>query len=355
MTKRYITAQNVSVGKQIAPIKMVYLFSADEYEEFIEEWIDTKKDKYIRTEKNAGAGDMGRDIIAYIEDPKSNPEKYKWDCYQCKHYSNPLVPSNIWVEFGKILFYTFKKEYPVPEKYYFVPPKGVGTALSALLSNTSKLKVELQKNWDKHCKYKITKTKDIKLSGEFLNYFNKFDFSIFDKIPPKKVIEQHAKHENHLLRFGGGLPERKVIEEIPKVDTDKELRYIKQLTLAYNSDSQDDIKTVNDIEIYNKYKQHFHRARKSFYHAEELRIFTRDNLPAQVFDDFQEEVFQSVANTAEDDFENAFTKVKTVENQAVKTPIESNPLREVCNTIDKKGICHQLVNKEIISWINDNE
>ena len=88
MTKRYITAQNVSVGRQITPLKRVYLFSAEEYEEFIEEWLDTKKDKYIRTEKNAGAGDMGRDIIAYIEDSKINPEKYKWDCYQCKHYTS---------------------------------------------------------------------------------------------------------------------------------------------------------------------------------------------------------------------------------------------------------------------------
>lgn len=355
MTKRHITAQNVSVGKQIEPLKRVYLFSADEYEEFIEEWLDTKKHKYIRIEKNAGAGDMGRDVIAYIEDPKVNPKNYKWDCYQCKHYNSPLVPSDIWVEFGKILFYTFEKEFPVPEKYYFVPPKGVGTTLATLLCNSSKLKAELQRNWDKYCSNKITKTKKIELSKDFLTYFDKFDFSIFDKIPPKQVIEQHISHKNHLLRFGGGLPDRKGVAKIPEVDSGKDLRYINQLTLAYNSDSQDDIKTVKDIEKHDKYNPHFHRARKSFYNAEELRSFTRDNLPPEVFDEFQEEVFQSVVNTAEEDFDNAFTKVKNVENEAVKTPIESNPLRDVCNTIDKKGVCHQLVNKEIISWISDNE
>jgi len=166
MNKRPITAQNISVGKQIEPLKRVFLFSADEYEEFIEEWLDTKKEKYFKIEKNAGAGDMGRDIIAYIEDPKNNPIKYKWDCYQCKHYNNPLMPSDVWVEFAKIIYYTFTKEYPVPEKYYFVPPKGVGTTLSALLSNHLKLKIELQKNWDKYCKCNITTKQHIELTDQ---------------------------------------------------------------------------------------------------------------------------------------------------------------------------------------------
>lgn len=355
MNSKKITAQDISVGKQIKPIQRLYLFSPNEYEEFIEEWLDTKKDQYLLMEKNAGAGDMGRDVIAYIENPKDNPEEYKWDCYQCKHYNSPLMPSDVWVEFGKIVYYTFLKHYPVPEKYYFVSPKGVGTTLSALLNNSLRLKSELQKNWDKYCKRNITGQKQIALNGSFLNYFDKFDFNIFDKIPPKITIQEHVKHNNHLLTFGGGLPERNIIGNIPTSDTDNQLRFIDQLRLAYDSDCIEDIKTVKDIEVNNKYKEHFQRARKCFYHAEELRAFTRDNLPISVFDDFQDNVFQSVVNTAEIDFDNGFEKVKMVESEATKTPIESNPLREVCNTIDKKGVCHQLVNKNWISWVEDDE
>jgi hypothetical protein len=355
VVKKHITAQDISIGKQIEPLKRVFHFPADEYEEFIEEWLDIKKNEYFKIEKTAGAGDMGRDVIAYIESPKKKQDNYKWDCYQCKHYPKPLTPSDVWVEFGKIIYYTFTKEYPIPEKYYFVSPKGIGTRLSSFLNNAEKLKSKLIENWDKYCTDEITKTKRIVLEGEFLTYFNNFDFSIFDKIPPKIVIEEHKQHHNHLLRFGGGLPSRNIVEKIPEVPVEKELRYINQLTLAYNSDTKQEITEISDIRKHDKYNSHFERARKSFYNTEELRNFTRDNLPLEVFDNFQDEVYQCIANTAEEDFDNGFIKVKTVENEAVKTPIESNPLREVCQNIDKKGVCHHLVNEEKITWIKDGK
>jgi hypothetical protein len=34
---------------------------------------------------------------------------------------------------------------------------------------------------------------------------------------------------------------------------------------------------------------------------------------------------------------------------------QSNPLRETCQTIDKKGLCHHLVNDEKITWVEENE
>lgn len=61
--------QDISIGKQIEPVKRVYLFSAGEYEEFIEEWLDTKKDRYFMIENNGGAGDMGRDVVIRLYHP----------------------------------------------------------------------------------------------------------------------------------------------------------------------------------------------------------------------------------------------------------------------------------------------
>jgi hypothetical protein len=350
----YITAQQVSTGMLIDPINIIKIMSASEWETLTGEWLDIKED-YIRIENPGGAGDMGRDIIAYIEEPKINPENYAWDCYQCKHYSKSLMPSDIWQEFGKIIYYTFKKKYPIPKRYYFVAPLGIGTSLSDLLDNPKQLKISLKDNWEKYCKEKISEKESIPLAGNLLQYFDTFDFSIFDKIPPKQIVQEHKKHPNHSLRFGGGLPPRNRTTEIPPLETEIHLRYINQLKSAYNSDADEEIKEISKIEL-SKYKSHFQRARKSFYRAEELRAFTRDNLPFHVYEDFQNDILESIINLVEDELHtNAFIKLKEVENQASNTAIESNPVREVCQTIDKKGVCHQLVNDNKISWVEDEQ
>ena len=101
--EQYITAQDIIFGKTILPIKIIELMSPEEWEEFRKEWLDTKKEQYFKIEKYGGSGDMGRDVVAYITDPKENTESYEWECYQCKHYDKALMPSNVWVEFGKII------------------------------------------------------------------------------------------------------------------------------------------------------------------------------------------------------------------------------------------------------------
>ncbi len=347
----YITAQQLSQGKYIHPIDIIKLMSSDEWEKFTEEWLDLKKDKYIKTERIAGAGDMGRDVIAYITDPKKNPLKYEWDCYQCKHYDHPLRPSDIWVEFGKIIYYTFKSIYPVPNKYYFVAPQGIGTSLTKLLQDVSKLKEEVKKNWDKHCKEKITKKKNILLKTDLLAYFESFDFSIFDSIAPKVIIKEYREHPNYLVRFGGQLPPRPTVDIPDKIES---LRFIEQLIKSYNTNSSNEILSVKDISL-KSHKIHFENARKSFYKAEELRILNRDNLPDGIFENLKEDIYDGVLSKSLEEFDDGYKKVIAVESEAIKLPIESNPLKDVCQTIDKKGLCHHLVNDERLTWVEEDE
>ena len=345
----YITAEQIASGKLIDPIQRIKLMPPDEWEILIEEWLDAKGE-YISVEQIGRAGDMGRDVIAYIEDSKDNPN-YKWDCYQCKHYDKPLAPSNIWSEFGKLLYYTFKKKFPIPQKYYFVAPLGIGSSLSTLLDNSEALKKGLKENWTKYCKKEITKKEVILLENDFLEYFDKFDFSIFDKTVAKTIVQEHKKHHNHLLRFGGGLPSRMDIE-VPSLDEDKNLRYVNQLVKAYNSASNNVIAKVEDIEL-TQHIEHFNQARKSFYKVEELKVLSRDNLPERVFNDFEEEIYTVISDKLYDDFENGFKKVRAIEKEARGTIIRSNPLQKVCINLDMIGVCHHFVNEEKISWVED--
>ena len=139
---------------------------------------------------------------------------------------------------------------------------------------------------------------------------------------------------------------------LPTIEEDKNLRYINQLVKAYNSDSLDAINQVDDIEL-KKYKEHFENARKNFYKVEELKVLSRDNLPERVFNDFQKEILLEVSDTANEDFDNGFKKVKAVEKEARRTNIRSNPLKEVCGTWDMMGMCHHFVEESKISWVDD--
>lgn len=176
----------VPISKQVR----VTTFSAEEWEEFIEEWCGSLNNFYHLTRRHSGAGDMGIDVAGYLSDAGLNGE---WDNYQCKHYDKPLSPAMMWLEFGKVIYYSFKTEYLPPRKYYFVAPRGVGTTLANLMNKPEELKNRLHEQWDSKCKNEITKTASIPLTGELLEWFEQFDFSIFSYKTVRELIEGHER------------------------------------------------------------------------------------------------------------------------------------------------------------------
>src|SRR5262245_2941911 len=110
-----------ATGPLIPPLDMLRLMSSGQWEDFVFEWAHgALKAQYARVEQSAGSGDMGRDIIAFASSAADDP----WDNYQCKHYDHRLMPTDIWVELGKLAHYTHTGAYTVPRAYYFVAPQG---------------------------------------------------------------------------------------------------------------------------------------------------------------------------------------------------------------------------------------
>jgi len=338
----------VNYGSPILPIKRVEIFSDEEWEIFIEEWLDTRKSEYPETERLGGSGDKGSDIAAYVTD--KNSENYIWDCYQGKHYGHPLMPSEVYIEMGKIIYFSFIKVYPCPRSYFFIAPKNCGSSLSNLLKSPARLKAALEKQWEKDCENKITATTDVPLSGAFLDYFNRFDFSIFKKFVTKDIIAAHASHSNHKIWFGGGLPPRQEMDEagIPAEAQPNENIYVVQLLKAYTSAAARAFSGAP--ELTEPYTNHFKRSRISFHYAEQLRNLYRDSLPPGTFEKFQGEIYDGVVNIYEGSHSNGYEKVKAVEVHAASIPITSNPLTDVSVIKDKIGICHQLCNEEKLKW-----
>jgi hypothetical protein len=352
--KGLYSSAHVIAGIPIPKTKRVQLFSADEWEEFTEEWASSLDGSYYCVKRFAGAGDKGMDIVGFIS---SNQFSDGWDNYQCKFYEKPLIPTDIWVEFGKIVYFTYCGEYPLPRKYYFVAPKQIGTKLSNLLANAVELKEELKKNWKKYCEDGITSTAKIILESDLLAHLESFDFTIFDSISLVQMIEQHASTPFHSVRFGGGLgirPEPK----IPPEDTvSLDHRYVRQLLRVYAQSIGESSRSL-DLSLLDKdedIKVNFRRQRERFYHAESLRNFSRDTVPPGVFEALQNDIFDGVVDVCESQHKSSMDRVNGTMSQAAKVSIDANPLASVTRPRDKQGVCHQLVNESRLSWSEQDD
>lgn len=351
--KGLYSSEHVSSGVPIPKTQRVQLFSADEWEEFTEEWASSLVSSYNCVKRFAGAGDKGLDVVGFIN---SSQFSDGWDNYQCKFYDKPLTPSDVWVEFGKIIYFTQCGEYTTPRKYYFVAPKQVGTSLGKLLANAPKLKDELKDNWKKYCEDGITSTAKIKLEGDLLAHLESFDFTIFDSISLVRMLEQHATTPFHVVRFGGGLGTRPVPVIPPEDTVSMEHRYVRQLLSVY-AQSIDDAHSL-DLSLLDKnvsIRNNFLRQRERFYHAESLRSFSRDTVPPGVFEALQDDIFNGVVDVCESVHTSDLARLNATMSQAATVTIDASPLASVTRTRDKQGMCHQLVNDSRLNWSEQDE
>lgn len=341
-----VSADSVTTGLLIPPIERIRIFSPAQWEDFVLEWADSLQDAYGSVERCGGAGDMGRDIVAF---DKSDPTV--WDNYQCKHYRSGLTPSDIWVELGKLVHYTYRGEYTFPRRYVFVAPQGAGTKLSNLLKKPEKLKKELIENWDNYCRTCITTTEVIEFDVALSAHLDSVDFSIFEAIPPLRLIDQHAKTRWYAIRFGGGLPIRPSVEPPPFSVAEHEVNYVRELLDAYSDHLKHHVETVDDLAGYDDLNDHFNDSRLEFYSAESLRSFSRDTLPPGAFEQLQAEIHSGIKDEFRAVHDDAYRRVMAVVKTARFLPITDHALKDRLSPLDRGGVCHQLANDKKFRWV----
>ena len=291
---------------------------------------------------------MGIDVAGFTD------EKHLqgiWDNYQCKHYDCALTPSVSFVEIGKMLWYSFGRNFAPPRKYYFVSPKDCGLSLKKLLMDEASLKTEVKSRWNKWCAAKITNTQTIELIGDFADYFEEFDFSIFAYKSALELIEEHRQTPYFAARFGGGLPTRPRPEKPPESPTKSESRYIQQLYEAYGDYKKTAITEQKSLESWPELSEHFLRQREHFYHAESLRNFARDNVPPGTFEELQDEIHTGVVDVHTTEHSDGFKRLSAVMQTADTLSLTANGLISVTKPQDRHGICHQLANDNRLQWV----
>ncbi len=346
------SSTHVTSGIPVPKAIRVKNFDPDEWEDFIEEWATSLESVYAKVRRFGGAGDCGVDIAGFCTD---NGFEDMWDNYQCKRYANPLRPSDILVELGKIIYYSYIGEYTPPRKHYFVASLGIGTTLEKLLNKPTQLREKLKENWGGHCKSKITTTKEIELSGDLLSYVDDFDFTIFSSKSHIELIEAHSHTGFHAVRFGGGLPARPNSEAPPAAPTSYESRYIRKLLDAYGDHLGAPLHDTNALVAHSILERDFRRQRERFYHAEALRNFARDTVPEGTFDELQDEVYHGVVDVTDATHSNGYERMKATVAQASTIALTANPLASVTKSQDRQGICHQLANEDRLKWVVDDD
>lgn len=347
-----ISSAEILLGKNIPKIDRLRGMNEDDFEDLVLEWADEfLKHRYHRDVKQfGGAGDKGRDVVGYY--PNGDI-----DIYQCKHYDNAITPSEIWVEFGKLCYYTFNKDYPVPLQYVLVSPKGVGSKLKGYIDNPNTLRQELINNWKDKCATKITTTKTIKLSGAFEKYVKQFDFSIVSSKEPLQLINEHAQTRYHAMRFGGGLTaSRRKIPKARKSISKRELKYIYQLFEVYSQELKINISSKEDLEKADKELfNHFNDQRDSFYSAESLDRFSRDNFPdsnPKPYEEVKDEIKSIISNVLMiHRIKSGWERLTNSLVEAQRSSFPSNALNTEIRAEDKSGICHHLANDNHVKWI----
>lgn len=344
------TGFSVANGAPVPKVARLRIMSSSDWEDVIHEWASSALKKvrgYSEVHRCGGAGDMGRDVIAY-----HGATSGSYDNFQCKHYDHALYPSDVWVEIGKLCYYTFKGEYALPEKYYFVAPNGVGTTLLRLLEDPALLKKGLYKAWDSDCSTSIINKTTIVLADGLSAHIDVIDFSIFDTVSPVTVVEEHSRTPFHIARFGCGLPAR--VDDLgpPAKISGDETRYVRQLFDTYAEHAGCVVSSVEDLlAVHSSYGDHLHLSRVDFFSAECLNKFSRDYLPDGAFAALQQDVIDGVQEVLSESFPYGLDRVKATTKHAKLVPIEGHPLRDVIRPRDKAGICHQLANEDRIIWI----
>lgn len=350
--KGRLSSTDILSGTPIPPIDRMRNMSALDFEDLVLEWIDGfLTTKYPKVRQFGDSGDQGRDVVGYYPDDSI-------DLYQCKHYGTALTPSNIWVELGKVCYYSFHDHYPIPNKYYLVSTKGVGPKLRDLIDNPSKFNELLISNWEINCRPKNkVKGSETLLSSELKQYIIDFDFSIVVDKSPSELINEHYQTKFYVSRFGGGLIKSRSSIPVPSpILHSRELEYTNQLFECYSQSTKRKISSVTDFKPNElNLKEHFEEERSSFYCAESLERFSRDNFPDLLttpFEELSEDSVYIIKNKLRTSTKTeGIDRLEESKESMIIQSFSSNPLHREIRVKDKAGMCEYLANENKVKWM----
>lgn len=344
-------APNTSVslsGPPVTPAQRIAFYSPEEWEVFIREWATGLTTSYVQIKRLGGPNDKGVDVAAFKTDQGFEGG---WDCFQGKHYADPLGWSDAFPEILKIFTGVADGHYTVPEMYAFLAPRGCGTSLNRLLSRPTDLR---KKFLDELSRTDGTASRlDQGLRDQVRTLADGTDFSMFKSIELVDAITTHRTTAYHVARFGGPLPPRPPAAGAPASIADSETRYVEQLLDVYREADPTDDLAPGTLHVHPRFGPHFQRQREAFYSAEALRLHARDAVPVGTFEALQTDVHSGVIEIADAEHVTSMDRLTQVLQASTQIDLASHALTSISRTEDRKGICHQLANDDRLMWVRE--
>ena len=190
---------------------------------------------------------------------------------------------------------------------------------------------------------------------------------ILETNPPIKKITIHNldkdAFKNAYIKDGLLHINNKTIElpeyfsyEAPYLKCD--LPYIIELLKVYSSLEGKDIKSIDELQAYPKYKNHLIEQNKCYYSAEAIKRTLRDLFAdgEEHFNLLKDEIYDSIYEAYVDlSLDDGYQRLKNVLEMVSKANLNSTILLNIKGLItikERKGICHILVNDgRIKSWV----
>ena len=315
-------------------------------EQFVKDWIACKAKGYVEVTRFSGAGDLGRDVVGFLSKKR---HEGPWHNYQCKQYRKNLPTETAILEIGKILYYAYQGKFSVPERYFFVAPRGVNRKLEQLIYNPSQFKAKLIDDWDQYCSTEIIDGSTVPLDEGLKTFICAFDFSTIERITRDDILEDtYIKPVLHKW-FGedlGPAPRGQTPAEIQ----DSELSYIKQLVGAYGQRCGQTFADYKEIEMHPHYSVHLSLQRERFYDADAFKRFYRDNTEPDVLDSFERDIYHGVIYTFNAQHKDSLARVDAVMARLQPFMQLDHLLSTHCVPV-KQGVCHHLANEgDLIKW-----
>ncbi|MFJ6610028.1 ABC-three component system protein [Streptomyces sp. NPDC091289] len=340
-----LVAPTTPAGRLMPAKQVLYVFSPDEWEEFVYEWARALEEPYVNVEILGGANDGGIDVAAFLS---QDGLRGSWDCFQCKHYKSGLNWSQAWPEIFKVFRWVAEGRYTMPRRYRFVAPKGCGKFLARTLQDPPQLKADFLAELSSNAG--VLKEIPQELLKRIVDLAKATDFSIIKSENIDDVIDVHSRTREHVARFGTPLKTRPPLGLLPDYDEGEESRYVGQLLDVYRESFSKEISNVGDAMGNPRSRSHLTRQREYFYSAESLRLFARDSVPFGTFEGLQDDVHVGVFETYERDYSNSMDRLTSVLEAATSLSLDGNMLLTVTRPRDRRGICHQLANEERLKW-----
>ncbi len=170
---------------------------------------------------------------------------------------------------------------------------------------------------------------------------------------PHELIEQHSKTKHHPYIFGTELKARPNPPSPPPSIATRETKYVQHIYEAFADHLKCEITKRDSFSHKQSLIKAFDHARESFYSAESLKEFARDNLPDEsYFTDLMNQFLDGLQVIIYEPYDDGYRRMIAATKQASSLQIDRNILRETLRQKDRVGICHHLANDDKLKWVD---